>query len=180
MKILLFLASLLSSSAMAAEIDTDRSVFNWKGSKITGSFHEGQLFPLSSSITIEDDKITGGEIVINMLTFTVTDIVDKERAPKFLRHMKSADFFNVEKFSTASLKLLSIENDTAVGNLTVLGKTQTVSFPIKKEGEKYVGKMTFDRTKFGITYKSGNFFTDLGDKVINDEIEVTFEIFIKG
>jgi hypothetical protein len=61
-----------------------------------------------------------------------------------------------------------------------LGKTQPVSFPINKEGEQYVGKLTFDRTKFGITYKSGNFFVDLGDKVINDEIEVSFKIFIKG
>ncbi len=179
MKILLFLASLMSPSVMAAEIDVDRSVFNWKGSKITGSFHEGQLFPVSSSITIVDDTIESGEVVLNMLTFTVTDI-DQKFQQKFLNHMKSTDFFNVEKFPTTSLKLLSIESGQASGELTILGKTEAVSFPIKKEGEKYVGKLVFDRTKFGITYKSGNFFKDLGDKVINDEIEVSFEIFIKS
>ena len=180
MKIFLFLASLLSSSAMAAEIDTDRSIFTWKGSKITGSFHEGQIFPVSSSLTVVDDTIESGEVVLNMLTFTVTDISEEKYQQKFLKHMKSTDFFNAEKHPTASLKLLSIKDGQGSGELTILGKTQPVSFPIKKEGEQYVGKLTFDRTKFGITYRSGNFFVDLGDKVINDEVAVSFKIFING
>ena len=32
-------------------------------------------------------------------------------------------------------------------------------------------KIKIDRTKWGIKYKSGNFFKDLGDKAILDEIE---------
>ncbi len=179
MKTLLLLATLFSSVVSAAEVDTDRSVFNWKGSKITGSFHEGTVSPKSSNLTVSDKGIESGEIVMDLTTLTVSDITKETTAAKFLRHMKSTDFFNVEKFPTATLKLNSIENGEAKADLSVLGQTQSVTFPIKKEGDKYTGKLIFDRTKFGVTYRSGNFFVDLGDKVINDEIEITFEVYIK-
>jgi len=180
MNLLILIAALFSSVATAAEIDVERSVFNWKGSKVTGSFHEGRISPKSSTVTLKDGVIATAEVVMDLNSLTVTDIKDESKAGKFLRHMMSADFFNVAQFPAATLTVSSIEKNQPTGALSILGQSQPVSFPIKKEGEQYVGRMTFDRTKFGITYKSGNFFTDLGDKVINDEIEVSFEIYIKG
>jgi hypothetical protein len=32
--------------------------------------------------------------------------------------------------------------------------------------------LTFDRTKFEITHRSGNFFENLGDRLINDDVEL--------
>jgi len=37
------------------------------------------------------------------------------------------------------------------------------------------GKFMLDRTKHNITYGSGSFFDDLGDRVINDEVKIGFE-----
>ena len=32
--------------------------------------------------------------------------------------------------------------------------------------------LTFDRTKYDVRYRSGNFFQNLGDKLIYDDIEL--------
>ena len=66
------------------------------------------------------------------------------------------------------------------GLLTIKGITKPFSFPTQLKDGKYVGKTTFDRTQYGVIYKSGNFFQDLGDKVINDDVEISFEIALKG
>ena len=36
--------------------------------------------------------------------------------------------------------------------------------------------MRFDRTKFDMIYKSGNFFKDIGDKAIHDEVILSFAV----
>ena len=58
-------------------------------------------------------------------------------------------------------------------------KTNPISVSYKKEGKTYTGKMVFDRTKYNIVYGSGNFFKNLGDKVIHDDVEVNFSIVLK-
>jgi len=173
--IIVAIALFLPLSATAAEIDMKNSSFTWKASKVTGASHTGQVIPISSSIELKDGKITGGQITFNMKTFTVTDIEGKW-ADKFLKHIKDSDFLDVEKYPTATLKILSIEKGQGTGELTVMGKTNRIVFSVKKEAEKYTGTATFDRTKFGMTYGSDNFFQGLGDKAIDDLVSITFDI----
>ena len=59
-----------------------------------------------------------------------------------------------------------------------MGKSQPISFKVKKESGFYVGKAAFDRTKYGIKYGSGSFFTGVGDRVINDRVVVDFRIAV--
>ena len=40
------------------------------------------------------------------------------------------------------------------------------------ENLKALAKMTFDRSKYNVRYRSGTFFDDLGDKLILDDIDV--------
>jgi len=167
------------SAAFAAEIDVAQSTIKWKGSKITGSFHHGLISPKPSTLTVEAGKVVSGSVVIDMSSMTVTDI-EGERAQKFLRHMMNEDFFEVGKYPTASLDIKEEKDGKMVGDLTIKGVTKPFSFPFTMKDGKYVGKTTFDRTQFGVIYKSGNFFEDLGDKVINDEVEIEFEITLKA
>lgn len=180
-KIFLAFTSLLflTTSVYAVELDTKTSVITWKGSKITGDQHTGQIFAKSSSIQVTDGVITSGEIVFDMASFTVTDL-EGEWKTKFLGHMKSPDFFDVAKFPTATLKVRDFKKGRIAGDLTIKGVTQTISFPVRTVDGKYMGKTTFDRTKFGMTYGSGSFFKNLGDKLINDAVEVEFTIALKG
>lgn len=170
---------LFAMPASGAEIDTANSLITWTGSKVTGSFHTGNISPKSSKVTVNDGVVQGGQVIFDMTSLTVTDLEGK-KAENFLKHMMSEDFFEVGKFPTASLDLSENKGGQMTGQLTVKGKTHPITFAVKQDGGKYVGKATFDRTKFGIVYRSGNFFVDLGDKVINDEVQVEFTIALKG
>jgi polyisoprenoid-binding protein YceI len=173
------LALFLPSLTSAAEIDTAKSTITWSASKVTGSTHTGNVLTTSSKVDVRDGAITGGNVVFDMKTFTVTDLEGKW-AEKFLNHIKSSDFLDVEKFPTATLKILSVEKEQGTGELTVMGKTNRVVFSLKNKGGKVVGTATFDRTKFGMTYGSDNFFQGLGDKAINDLVKIEFNIVLKG
>ena len=174
----LFIFTLMSLPAFAAEVDTDASVITWTASKVTGSSHTGRIFPQRSQVELVDGNIVGGEIIFDMAGFTVTDLSGKW-ATKFLNHIKSSDFLHVEKFPTATIKINSVERDQATGDLTVMGKTRRIVLSLKKGEGKWSGKATFDRTEFGMTYGSGNFFQDLGDKAIEDLVHVSFDLVLK-
>lgn len=162
----------------AAEVDAARSVMTWKGSKVSGDTHHGRITASSSSLEVRDGQIVGGEVVLDMKTITVEDLQGKWR-DKLLGHIKSADFFDVGKFPTATLKIEKVENGKAFGRLRVKDVSQPISFSVKRAGNKYVGSAFFDRTKFGVTYGSGSFFKNLGDKLIHDVVEVEFAIVVK-
>ena len=178
--LLAMLATLtLTTSAFAGEIDPNQSSIKWRGSKITGDYHDGQISTRSSTLKLVNGRVSSGEVVFDMDSFTVGNL-EGEWKDKFLGHMKSADFFDVAKFPTATLKLSRIKKGTASGELTVKGITQPITFPVALVDGKYVGKATFDRTKFGIIYGSGSFFKNLGDKLINDQIDVEFSLSVTG
>ena len=63
-------------------------------------------------------------------------------------------------------------------------KTETVEFPAKVEMKDGVAtgtaKLELDRTKWGLTYGSGNFFKELvADKIINDKFEISLNLTAK-
>ena len=113
---------------------------------------------------------------MDMTTFTVENIDSPKYEKKFLDHMKSADFFEVEKYPTASLKINKIDGDNVTGDLTIKGITNPINFKMEQEDDLVTGKMKFDRTKYDMIYNSGNYFKDLGDKIIHDEVVLTFKV----
>lgn len=174
----LLLGLMLSSMVFGLEIDTEKSVFEWAGTKAVGSGHGGKIFLASSDVKVKDGTIVGGTFVMDMKTFTVEDL-EGEWEQKFLGHMKSADFFEVETYPTSTLVLNELSNGKAKGELTIKGNTHPVQFDVKKSGQTYEGTLKFDRTKFDMIYGSDNFFKNLGDKVINDEVTLEFKVVLK-
>ena len=173
---MLFLSFLFSlSSALAGNLDTKASSLKWTGSKITGKSHFGRLSFKEGEIVEQDGKWTGGSFVVDMGSMTVDDIQGRG-AEKLLKHLKDPDFFDVKNFPTATLKIKSVSGNEVTAVMTILDKSNEVKFSYKKEEGAYVGQMKFDRTKYGVTYKSGSIFANLGDKVIRDEIQIDFSI----
>jgi hypothetical protein len=64
--------------------------------------------------------------------------------------------------------------------LTIKGNSHPVSFDAHVERSENrvtaTGKITIDRTKFGIKFRSGNFFKDLGDTLIYNNFDLTVSI----
>lgn len=169
--------SFTAAFAFAGEINLKESQLKWKGTKVTGE-HYGKVPFKSGTVDMKDGKVTGGEFVADLTNFTIEDL-EGEWATKFLTHMKSEDFFEVKKYPTAKLKIKSIKGNNVTADLTIKGKTNEVKFKMKEKDGLHSGVLKFDRTKFDMIYGSGNFFKNLGDKTINDEVVVDFTFKVK-
>ena len=176
-KVIVTLVTLMLSANVLSDVDLNKSKFKWLGKKVTGK-HFGEVSLKSASVDVKDGKISGGKFVIDLTSMTVTDL-SGEWADKFLGHMKSADFFDVKKFPTAVLVVNKVDKKNIYGKMTIRGKTNEIKIPYKKSGKTYTGTMTFDRTKYDMVYGSGNFFKNLGDKVIYDEVNIDFSVVLK-
>lgn len=168
----LFLAGTLSVSAQKSEINTTKSVVEWTGKKIGGS-HTGLINIQSGELEFQDGDIMGGTIVMDMHSITNTDLTDAGYNQKLVGHLKSDDFFGVEKFPTASFEVTKSGKfkdgkASVTGNLTIKGKTTEITFEVSKEGDQYVALIEVDRSKFDVRYGSDSFFDNLGDKAIDD------------
>jgi len=166
------------------EVNTDKSKLTWKAEKISGG-HDGFVFLKSGNIMIDHGKISAANFIVDMNTITNEDIESEEYSQKLVGHLKSADFFDVEKFPEVTFSMIksnSLGNDKydIVGELKIKGNKNIINFPVELSLTKSEviasGTFSFDRTKFDIIYGSGSFFDNLGDKAINNEVNVDFEI----
>ncbi|TNJ42136.1 YceI family protein [Tamlana fucoidanivorans] len=160
-------------------VKVDESKVVWKGYKVTGS-HEGTITLKDAKLILDDDKLTGGEFVIDMTSISVTDL-EGEYQGKLEGHLKSDDFFGVEKFPTAKLVFTNVKpsgkNAYAVtGDLTIKGKTNPVDFTISIYGSKATANLKIDRSKFDVRYGSTSFFDNLKDKAIYDEFDIIADL----
>lgn len=176
----------LSVSLLNAQVkltaDNDKSILNWLGEKVTGQ-HSGTIKLQNGWLTMKENKIVGGEFLIDMAS-----LKDSEGNARLEGHLKSPDFFDVEKFPAAKLVLKSSDSfdkgsSVVNGELTIKGVTNPIEFKAamqkKDDGNWFFSNITIDRTKWNIRYGSGSFFDNLGDKTIYDEFKVKVALLVK-
>lgn len=169
-----------ANKQVAASVDLAKSTLAWKATKKVKGGHDGMITIKSATAEMKNNKIVSGEFVVDMKSFTVNEL-EGEWKQKFLTHVAGPDFFDVDKYPTAKLTIKGQDSDNKIkGEMTIKDKTQPVQVEFKKEGNSYVGTLVFDRTKYGVVYGSGNFFKELtADKIINNDVEVKFNIVTK-
>jgi polyisoprenoid-binding protein YceI len=169
-------------------IDTQESVITWKGSMRLASAkeHVGYVYISKGELMIEKSQLVGGTVEIDMNTIEYKDKED-ENTP--VNHLKSPDYFDVEKFPIATIaitRVVSVSDTTinVTGNLTIKGATHPVTFPAKMEVRDGIvnanGKLTIDRTDWGIRYSSGKFYDIVADQIVSDDIEFLMKIVAKN
>ncbi len=169
--------------AQTHQVDASKTTIKWEGKKIGGA-HDGNIKLKEGSFTIKGNKISEGTFVIDMNSITNRDIESDEYRGKIVVHLKSDDFFGVEKYPTAKLVVTSSgkfkDNMAKVtGDLTIKGKTHAIEFDVKKDGKNYTTMLTVNRTKYDIRYGSKSFFDNLGDKVIYDDFTLEINLSVK-
>jgi polyisoprenoid-binding protein YceI len=181
----IIIAALISSLSGAQEkfvADKEKSVIQWFGEKVTGH-HFGNVDLKEGWLTWQDNKIVSGEFTIDMAT-----IRDSENLAKLIGHLKSDDFFSMEKFPVSRLVLTGSEpfdKGTAVvkGILTIKGISHPIEFKtarqVKDDGVWFYSNIIVDRSKYDIRYGSGSFFDNLGDKTIYDEFKLKVTLLVK-
>lgn len=162
----------LSTTAQTKKVDATKSTINWVGKKVTGS-HEGTINLKDGALVFKGAKLSGGMFNVDMTSLNTTDLEGKSKE-SLEGHLKSDDFFGTENFPTANLvfKKIADKGNGVYGitaDLTIKGKTNPINFDITISENSATADLKVDRTKYNITYKSGNFFTDLGDKAIYDD-----------
>ncbi len=175
-------------------LDTEASAIHGRGKKplIAGYVDYATVKFSEGTATVVDGAITAATGIIDMASLK-GEKTGKGTGESMLEgHLKSPDFFDVEKYPTATFALVSAERDTvdtsgrtynAKANLTIKGITQAIEFPIsvgQRDGKIVAtANIKLDRTKWDIRYGSGKFLKDLGDKVIDDIFELDVELVSK-
>ena len=159
---------------------TKDSKVEWKGFKPTGN-HFGTITIKEGSLIVEGDKLISGSFTMDMNSIQLLDSESK----KLLGHLKSSDFFDVEKFPTATFEITEVKDVegklSVSGNLTAKGISKNITIPATLTNDQ--GALTFtsetfkvDRTEFGIQYKSTKLADVIKEKSIDDLFEMSFEV----
>ena len=185
---LFFISSTTYSQTSSIPININKSNVKWYGDEITGKQHYGSLKFKEGKIILSgtgkvSDKIISGDFIVDMTSLTVEDLSGRGKN-SLEGHLKSDDFFSVIKHNYAFLKILN-GNDpinsvqTLNGDLTIKGISHPVTFTMELNEKKAKSNLVFDRTKYDVKFRSGNFFQNLGDKLIYDEIKLEVRLEFK-
>ncbi|MGW9855847.1 polyisoprenoid-binding protein YceI [Staphylococcus hominis] len=141
--------------------------FNDFTADITGDFHD--LSSLKGTFTVQANSID-------------TKVEDRDN------HLKSEDFLNVEQYPEIKFEIISVDDHSVTGNLTMKGQTQEETFNLDYKGislnplnNKNTAGLVItgelDREKYGVTFnqplETGGFL--LG-KTLNVEFDLEFPI----
>lgn len=171
-------------------VTSENSTIAWLGSKPTGS-HTGTITIKEGVFYLQEATIESGKFVIDMNSITVTDLDQNSGKESLESHLKGTvegkegDFFNVLKYPTATFEVTDVKDVAGKtmmsGNLTMLSISQNISFPVQITNQDNMVQVksetfTIDRTKWGINYGSKSIFDNLGDKFIDDDMEITIDV----
>jgi polyisoprenoid-binding protein YceI len=158
-------------------VSSEESKVVWVGKKVTGQ-HTGEISVAFGDLRFDGDELLGGSFEIDMKSITCSDIEDESSNQKLVGHLKSEDFFGVERYSKATFVIKEVEAKNSgkyhvKGDINIKGVTKSIEFPVQvtSVGSKATATatMTIDRSDYNIKYGSGSFFDGLGDKMIYDD-----------
>jgi polyisoprenoid-binding protein YceI len=161
-----------------AHSSVDFSVKHMMIAKVKGSFNE-----FSASIEADPQDLTSATIEFTVdLNSVDTRSTDRDN------HLRSADFFDVEKFPTLTFKATKVEKTdedeyNVTGDLSLHGVTRQETFKVTYEGS---GKDPWGNTKVGFNAEgklnrsdyglTWNAALETGGVLVGDQIKVSLEI----
>jgi polyisoprenoid-binding protein YceI len=196
MKIFVVLLILITNFAIGQsnfELEKLRSKLTWIGKPIVGGGHQGTIQFISGSLsTMPDGTISKGDFAMDMKSIKNTDVKPEKSAKDLENHLKSDDFFSVDRFPTANFAITKMNPNPnsqsktqfeVSGFLSLKGITNLITFPAtityEKETIRVIAEITIDRTKWDIIYDSKSIFGSLKDNAISDEIKVLLNLFFE-
>lgn len=164
-------------------INPASSTVRWQGSRplISGYFDNGVISIQNGTFQVANGVVTSGTFTIDMKTISVVSSGKGSDESRLATHLKSADFFDAEKFPTSTFTIKSVTADGQVsGDLTVKGITKPITFQANiTETNGILGAtatIELDRTLWNVQYGSDKFFDNLGEKMISDMFTVQLDL----
>jgi polyisoprenoid-binding protein YceI len=166
----------IETKGTAYKITGENSKVEWVGSKVTGK-HEGGFKSFTGTVDLVNKKPEESKVSVDIDASSIYSDDDK-----LTGHLKSADFFEVEKYPKATFVSTKIAADTAkgAGNYTVTGdfnlhgQTKSITFPAKiTVGDPDVtveSEFSINRKDFGIVYAGKT------DDLIRDDVVIKLNL----
>ena len=141
------------------------SFLDWKASHLGGIDQRlGKIYYKNASILVNNGKVSNANFVIDMSKMTVDNLPDDD-AKELVKHLKSSDFFDIEKYPNSKFELTKIEatqgeyNSKVIGNLSILGLAKSIAFNANiNVSENAVSikseNFSINRADWGLTYNS--------------------------
>ena len=158
------------------QLDPAASVLEWTGRNINNR-HYGRIPFSGGVIVVSSGALRSGEIALDMTGISNLDLQDEAYRLMLEGHLKSDDFFAVDRFPVATIDIIGWQpimgatpgspNYTVQGRLTIKGITRQIAFPAvvapQEDGSlKAQAAFNIDRTDWNISYGSGKLFEKLG------------------
>jgi len=143
---------------------------------------KGSFAGIMASIVGDESQPGGATVNVSIDTATITTKNDQRDA-----HLRSPDFFDVEKFPTITFVGKRIVGDAfgdfqLVGDLTIRGVTKEITLDATFEGRAkdpwggtrigYSAKGKIRRSEFGLTW---NQVLETGGVAVSDEVKISVE-----
>lgn len=114
----------------AFNLDQTKSSLAWKADYVAdGHSHSGTVNISSGAMLFKGKKFKSGAFEVDLTTMTNTDL-SEEKKPMLIGHLKSPDFFNVEKFAKVPVVIKSMTDTEIKATITVLGKAIDATMPV--------------------------------------------------
>jgi polyisoprenoid-binding protein YceI len=160
----------ISAATQLYAISPENSKIEFTGSKVTGK-HDGGFKDFSGDVQVADGSIKSAKVTIK----TASLFSDNDR---LTGHLKSADFFDAEKYPTAVFETTAISGTgseaNVTGNLTLHGITKQISFPAKIEVKDDVATVNaeFSINRFDFNMK----YPGKADDLIRDNVVLRLDV----
>ena len=170
-------------------IDPVHSVAEFKVKHMMITNVKGQFTGVSGALSLDENDLT-----LSHVEATIDAASINTREPQRDTHLKSADFFDVQRFPTLSFRSTHVSRNadgdlTVAGDLTLHGVTHKVTFEVEGPtppakdpwGNTRVGLSAttkINRKDFGLTWNAA---LETGGILVGDEVTITLDVeFIKG
>ncbi|RXJ60932.1 hypothetical protein CRV04_00785 [Candidatus Marinarcus aquaticus] len=181
MKFKIFIAVILTALSLNAQsfkVDTSHTKVGFKVKHLMISNVVGHFEEFNGMFDYDEKKGTltafKGEVKVNSID---TSIEKRDN------HLRSADFFDAQKFPIMTLEMLSIDGEDMIANLTIKGITKKVEFEFENGGSivapngvKKAGfslETKINRKDFGLNW---NKVLEAGGVVVGDIVRINLEI----
>ncbi len=174
-------------------VDAAASGIEWYGHKpfVENYGHAGTLAISEGSVGVENGALVSGIFTLDMNSIVCTDeALPQEKKDYLVGHLKSADFFAVDSFATASFEITNVTvqegefNSLIAGNLTLRGVTNNIQFLANVTVSDSTFTLTapsfnIDRKQWGVMYASTSIVDLAKDNLISDDLGIMINVNAK-
>jgi polyisoprenoid-binding protein YceI len=176
---LLFSGVTAFAQSSSWSIDTNHSQVNFQIRHGGVSTVRGSISGVTGTVVWDDKDPSKSSVEATINATTVSTNNEKRDG-----HLKSPDFFNVEKFPTLTFKSTSVTGASGklqvIGDLTLAGVTKSVTLdvdgptaPVKGMGDKMVTGFSATGT---LKRSDFNFGSKFGAPILGDEVKFTIDV----